>query len=109
MVRAGRGVCGRDVPSPSLGVWLDDATVMAQREAWLTLSMHRWNSPTGSGLDAPVADVAGGMGLHTQLFISLPYSRVTYTDTPAASEVGTTYLGAKIALRDPQSGPWVSA
>jgi len=88
----------------SLGVWLDDATVMAPREAWLTLSMHRWNSPIGSGLDAPVADVAGGIGLHTQLFLSLPYSRVTYTDTPAASEVGTTYLGAKIGLRDPQSG-----
>ena len=88
----------------SLGVWLDDATVMAQSEAWLTLSMHRWNSPTGSGLDAPVADVAGGVGRHTQLFISLPYSRITYTDTPTASELGTTYLGAKIALRDPQSG-----
>jgi hypothetical protein len=77
---------------------------MAQSEAWLTLSMQRWNSPTGTGLDAPVADVAAGIGLHTQLFFSLPYSRITYTDTPTASEVGTTYLGAKIGLREPQSG-----
>jgi hypothetical protein len=104
------GTSGGEIPGGvasrvrSLGAWLDDATVMAPREAWLTLSMHQWNAPIASGLDAPVADVAGGIGLHTQLFLSLPYSRVTYTDTPAASEVGTTYFGAKIGLRDPQSG-----
>jgi hypothetical protein len=88
----------------SLGVWLDDATVMAPREAWLTLSMHRWGSPTWTGLDAPVADLAGGIGLRTQLFFSLPYSRITYADTPADSELGAMYAGAKIGLRDPQSG-----
>ena len=88
----------------SLGVWLDDATVMAPSEAWLTLSMQRWSAPAGSGWDAPVADFAAGLGLHTQLFLSLPYSRITYTDTPAAGELGTSYLGAKIGLRDPQSG-----
>ncbi len=88
----------------SLGVWLDDATLMAPGETWLTLSMQRWSSPTGTGVDAPIADLAGGVGPHAQLFLSLPYSRITYTDTPAAGEVGTTYLGAKIGLRAPQSG-----
>lgn len=88
----------------SLGVWLDDATVMAPGESWLTLSMQRWDSPSGTGIDAPIVDLAGGVAHNVQPFLSTAYSQITYTGTPAQGELGTVYLGAKIGLRDPASG-----
>jgi hypothetical protein len=85
----------------SLGVWLDDATLMAPEEAWLTVSMQRWASPIGSGFDGPIFDAVTGVTERAHVFVSVPYSRVTYTGYATESELGTVYVGSKIGLWDP--------
>lgn len=84
----------------SLGVWLDDATAMAPGEAWLTVSMQKWGSPIGSGFDAPVFDVVGGVVPRVHAFASVPYSRTTYVGLPSEGELGTVYLGGKAVLKE---------
>ncbi len=86
----------------SLGAWLDDATAMAPGEGWLTVSLQRWSSPVGSGIDAPVFDVIGGVTSRLHAFASVPYSRTSYTGLPSSGELGTVYLGAKFVLRAPE-------
>jgi hypothetical protein len=84
----------------SLGVWLDDATAMSQGEAWLTVSIQRWGSPIGSGFDAPVFDVVGGIVPRVHAFASIPYSRTTYVGLPSEGELGTVYFGGKAVLKE---------
>lgn len=88
----------------SLGVWLDDATAMAPGEAWLTMSLQRWGSPIGTGFDAPVFDVVGGVVPRVHAFASVPYSRTTYTGFESDGELGTVYLGAKGVLKEAGDG-----
>ena len=90
----------------SLGVWLDDATLMAPGEAWVTVSMQRWSSPIGAGLDAPIVDTVAGLAPRAHVFVSVPYSRVTYTGYPSEGELGTVYLGTKLSLRAPADATW---
>jgi len=85
----------------SLGVWLDDATAMAPGEGWLSVSLQRWSSPIGTGIDAPVFDVVGGLASRVHAFASVPYSRTSYTGLPSAGELGTIYLGGKFVIREP--------
>ena len=85
----------------SLGVWLDDATAMAPGEGWLTVSLQRWSSPIGAGIDAPVFDVVGGLASRVHAFASVPYSRTSYTGLPSAGELGTIYVGGKFVIREP--------
>lgn len=84
----------------SLGAWLDDATAMGPGEAWMTVSVQRWSSPIGSGFEAPVMDVVAGVAPGAHLFVSVPYSRTTYTGLPTQDEMGTVYAGGKLVLRD---------
>jgi hypothetical protein len=85
----------------SLGVWLDDATAMAPGEGWLTVSLQRWNSPLGTGIDAPVFDLLGGVVSRVHVFASIPYSRTSYTGLPSSGELGTLYFGGKFVVRAP--------
>ena len=99
----GGSVGGASTRVRSLGVWLDDATTLGQQEAWLTLSTQWWGSPIGNGTDVPVFDVAVGLTSSIQAFASVPYSRVTYSGFPTVGEVGTTYIGGKVQLVDPEA------
>lgn len=88
----------------SIGVWLDDATAMAPGEGWLTMSLQLWSSPIGTGTDAPVFDVVGGVTERLHAFASIPYSRTAYTGLPAEGELGTVYVGGKYVVRAPDAG-----
>ncbi len=88
----------------SIGAWLDDATAMSPGEAWLTVSVQRWSSPIGSGFEAPVMDVIAGIAPGAHLFLSVPYSRTTYTGLPSYDEMGTIYAGGKLVIRDVEQG-----
>src|SRR5215208_5189688 len=61
---SGPGAVGGELlPGPnvrSFGVWLDDATVLGPHEAWLTVSVQRWASPTLRGFDVPVSGISMG-------------------------------------------------
>jgi hypothetical protein len=102
-----------DIPLPAgptsprvrtLGVWLDDATVFAPGEAWLTLSVQRWGSPVASGFDLPVLDISAGVAPRVHLSASMPYSRATVIDEPEARGLGDLYLGGKVVLREAAQG-----
>jgi hypothetical protein len=102
-----------DIPLPAgptgprvrtLGVWLDDATVFAPGEAWLTLSVQRWGSPVASGFDLPVLDVAAGLAPRVHVSASVTYSRATVIDEPQTHGLGDFYLGGKFVLRDAVQG-----
>jgi hypothetical protein len=82
-------------------MWLDDATAMAPGEGWLTVSLQRWSSPVGNGIDAPVFDLLGGVVSRVHLFASIPYSRTSYTGLPSSGELGTLYFGGKFVMRAP--------
>jgi hypothetical protein len=88
----------------SFGVWLDDATAMAPGESWITVSLQRWGSPAGSGLEAPVLDVVGGLSSRVHMFATVPLSRISAAGIPPATELGTIYVGSKIVLREPADG-----
>jgi hypothetical protein len=85
----------------SFGVWLDDATAMAPSESWLTVSLQRWGSPVGNGLDAPVLDIVNGITSRINAFATVPLSRIDVAGLPPDTELGTTYLGGKVVLREP--------
>lgn len=101
----GGGPGGPGARVRSLGAWLDDATAMAPGEGWLTVSLQRWSSPVGTGIDAPVFDIVGGVSSRVHAFASVPYTRTTYTGLPSTGELGTVYLGAKFVIRDPAVAP----
>ena len=96
----GGGAAGTVSRVRSLGVWLDDATAMAPGEGWLTVSLQRWSSPVGTGIDAPVFDIIGGLTPRIHAFASVPYTRTSYTGLPATGELGTVYLGGKFVIRE---------
>src|SRR5262245_48238825 len=88
----------------SFGVWLDDATAMTAAESWITVSLQRWGSPAGSGLEAPVLDFVSGVSRRVDVFATVPFSRISTPGTPPATELGTIYVGSKIVLREPEDG-----
>jgi hypothetical protein len=99
----GGGAPGATSRVRSLGVWLDDATSMEPGEGWLTVSVQRWSSPIGTGIDAPVFDVVGGVAPRVQMFGSVPYTRTSYTGLAPAGELGTVYAGAKFVIREAEA------
>lgn len=104
MVDGGSGAPSTVSRIRSLGVWLDDATVMGPGETWLTMSLQQWGSLIGTGIDAPVFDLVGGVVPRVHAFASVPYSRTSYTGLPSDGELGTVYLGGKAVLREPADG-----
>jgi hypothetical protein len=98
---------GEVLPTPSVrsfGVWLDDASVLGPREAWLTVSMQRWASPVLRGFDVPVSDVTVGLVPRVHAFASVPFTQYGDPGTPMHGQLGDSYFGAKYVLREPDAG-----
>lgn len=99
---------GSDVAAPTgrvrtLGAWLDDASAMSPGEAWLALSMSKWDMPIATGADAPVVDFSVGLTPHVQTSLSVPFSRVTDRQGGTFSGLGDLYASTKIVWRDAAS------
>ena len=95
---------GEVLPGPSVrsfGVWLDDATVLGPHEAWLTLSMQRWASPTLRGFDVPVSGVSVAVVPRMHAFATVPFTQYGYPGTPMDGQLGDSYFGVKYVLRAP--------
>ena len=88
----------------SFGVWLDDASVLGPREAWLTISMQRWASPVLRGFDVPISDVSVGVVPRLHAFASVPFTQYAYAGAPLEGQIGDAYFGAKYVLREPDEG-----
>jgi hypothetical protein len=83
------------------GVWLDDATMLPQHAAWLTLSISRWLSPGASGIDAPVMDFSAAVMRRVQVSATVPYYRATDQSSSTFRGFGDLYVGSKVLLWDP--------
>jgi hypothetical protein len=97
---------GADAPAPivgrvrTFGTWLDDASTIAPGEAWLALSMSRWEMPVATGADAPVVDLSVGLAPRVQTSVTIPYFHVTDRSGASIGGLGDLYVGTKIVLRD---------
>ena len=93
----------------NFGAWLDDASVMAPGQGYVSIGFGLWKMPGYRELDMPTMD--GGVGLHrrVQVSASVPYYHASEPGAPMARGFGTLFLNAKIQLRDPsQGGPGFS-
>ena len=103
----GSSAGGEVVPGPSVrsfGVWLDDASVLGPREAWLTISMQQWASPVLRGFDVPISDVTVGVVPRLHAFASVPFTQYAHAGAPLEGQVGDAYFGAKYVVREPDDG-----
>jgi hypothetical protein len=97
-------VGGEVLPGPavrSFGVWLDDASVLGPREAWLTVSLQRWASPALRGFDVPVSDVSVGVVPQLQAAVSVPFTQYGPVGAPMSGQFGDVYAGVKYVVREP--------
>jgi hypothetical protein len=93
------------LPGPdvrSFGVWLDDASVLGPREAWLTVSMQRWASPVLRGFDVPVSAISVGVIPRIHAFATVPFTQYGNIGTPMDGQLGDSYFGAKYVIRAPE-------
>ena len=93
---------GGGVPVRTVAAWLDDASVVGARQAWVTLSASSWRMPIATGVDAPVIDLLFGHTDRVQTSLTLPYYRIRTPDT--AGGFGDIYLSTKVRLREPSRG-----
>ena len=84
----------------SFGSWLDDASVVAPGEAWVTISAQKWAAPSFDGAGLPVADVAVGIAPRLQAFATFPVTRYGYPGEPRTHELGDVFVGGKLVLRE---------
>jgi hypothetical protein len=84
----------------NFGSWLDDASVMPQGSAALTLSFGYWRTPLFKEWDVPVADASIGVAPRLQFGASMPYFHASEIGGPVARGFGDLYLSAKVQLRE---------
>jgi hypothetical protein len=89
----------------TLGAWLDDASVLAPGEAWLALSMSKWDMPVATGADAPVIDLSLGLTPRVQTSLTLPYFRISDRTGGTFRGLGDMYVSTKVILRDAAAHP----
>ena len=85
------------------GSWLDDASVMAPRTAWVGLSTAYWNAAAGRQIDAPVAAAAIGISQRTQFGATVPIYHYRDATGVASHGMGNVDLYGKIGLADPST------
>jgi hypothetical protein len=83
------------------GVWLDDATVSPPGQGWATFGVGYVRATFGEQWDAPSVDAGIGIPPKIQIALSVPFSRINYTDGTATRSVGDAYGSVKMTLLDP--------
>ena len=87
----------------SFGTWLDDASVMAEGNGFVTFGFAYWRGPAFREFDLPMLD--SGVALHkrVQVGMSFPYYYANEPGGPVARGFGNVYMTTKVQLRDPAS------
>ena len=85
------------------GSWLDDASVLPQRSAWVGFSTAYWKADAARQIDSPVLMAAASIAPHVQLGGSLPIYHFRAVDGTTAGGVGTISVYGKAQLVDPGS------
>jgi hypothetical protein len=97
---AGADIAARSGRVRTLGAWLDDASALAPGEAWIALSVSKWDMPVATGADAPVIDLSLGISPRVQTSLTVPYFRMNDRAGGTFRGVGDLYVGTKVILRD---------
>jgi hypothetical protein len=84
-------------------VWLDDATVPPPGKGWMTFGVGYWRSTFAHQWDAPSFDAGIGLSRRVQVGVTVPVSRVGYTDGSSSSGLGDAYVAAKVGLVNPEA------
>ena len=97
----GRPASAQGTGARQFGVWLDDATVSPPGQGWATFGVAYVRANFGEQWDAPSADAGIGIPKKVQIAVSVPFTRVNYSDGTTARSVGDWYGSAKMTLLDP--------
>jgi len=87
------------------GSWLDDASVLPVRSAWLGVSTAYWKADVARQIDSPVVMAAASFGSHLQIGGSLPIYHFRGIDGASDSGLGTVSVYGKAQLVSPDSNP----
>lgn len=93
----------------NFGAWLDDASVLAPGQGFVSVGVSLWKMPGYRELDLPTIDSAIGVHRRIQFGASVPFYHANEPGGAMARGMGTMYLSAKVQLREPsQRGLGVS-
>jgi hypothetical protein len=98
---AARPASAQGTGARQFGVWLDDATVSPPGQGWATFGVGYVRANFGEQWDAPSADAGIGIPPKIQIALSVPFTRVDYSDGTTTRSVGDVYGSAKMTLLDP--------
>ena len=87
----------------NFGSWLDDASLMAPGQGFMSIGFGLWKLPGYQELDFPTIDTAVGLHRRVQLGVSAPFYHANEPGGPTARGMGNLYISSKILLRDPSS------
>ena len=85
----------------NFGAWLDDASLIAPGQGYVSLGFGLWKMPGYREFDMPTVDAGVGLHRRVQVNASLPFYHASEPGGPTARGVGTMYLSGKVQLRDP--------
>lgn len=88
----------------NFGAWLDDASIITPGQGYVSFGFGWWKMPGYREFDFPTVDAGVGIHKRVQFGASLPYYHANEPGGPMTRGFGTTYLNAKVQLRDPSQG-----
>ena len=84
----------------NFGAWLDDATIVAPGQGFISVGFGLWKMPGYREFDMPTVDAGVGLHKRVQVGASLPFYHASEPGGPMSRGVGTMYMNAKIQLRE---------
>lgn len=88
----------------NFGAWLDDASMIAPGQGYVSFGFGFWKMPGYREIDVPTIDAGFGLHKRVQVGASMPFYHASEPGGPMTRGFGTMYLNAKIQLRDPSKG-----
>lgn len=87
----------------NFGAWLDDATLIAPGQGYVSIGFGLWKMPGYREFDMPTVDAGVGLHRRVQVNASLPFYHANEPGGPTARGIGTMYVSGKVQLRDPST------
>ena len=100
---------GHAAPNPNIpgtgirqfGVWLEDASLSPVGQGWASFGVGYTSAPFGHQWDAPSTDAGVGLLPRVQVGVTVPFTKISYTDGTTDRGLGDVYLAVKVGILDP--------
>jgi hypothetical protein len=89
----------------NFGSWLDDASMIAPGQGFMSLGFGLWKLPGYREFDFPTIDTSIGLHRRVQVGVSAPFYHANEPGGPTARGLGIMYLSSKFLLRDASTHP----